>query len=247
MPESVTLVSYPDRVPAKEQQRLIRSSHTGHRSRQKLTASSSPVPRDPHPPETPAWVRYRRVTRATKRRAFHILGPRTPSDGNASERPTKMIRDVTPSDADTVLEAAEQSGLFSAHELVVLRQQLLKALAGSSGREETWVAYFDNVGTAIGAALYAEEPFTDRVWNLLFIGVRRSAQGSGVGGELLRFVEDRLRARSQRILIIETTTGPELEGAHAFYRKHGYEHRGTIPDFYADGQDKIVFIKPLES
>ena len=157
-----------------------------------------------------------------------------------------MIRDVTPGDADTVIEAAELSGLFSSEELGPLREQLDKALAGTTDRAEHWIARFDNAGKAIGAALFAEEMFTDRVWNLLFIGVRQDAQGSGVGSALLRYVEDRLRERDQRMLIIETTTGPEFENTRAFYRRHGYEHRGTIPDFYANGQDKIVFLKRLD-
>ncbi|MEM9378959.1 MAG: GNAT family N-acetyltransferase [Planctomycetota bacterium] len=157
-----------------------------------------------------------------------------------------MIRDVTPADTETVLEAAEQSGLFSGEEIVSLREQLERALGGDSDRAEHWIADFDGNGTAIGAALYAEELFTDRVWNLLFIEVRRPAQGTGVGGSLLRFVEDRLRSDAQRMLLIETTVGPEFEGTQAFYRRNGYEHRGTIPDFYADGQDKIVFLKRLD-
>lgn len=159
--------------------------------------------------------------------------------------PKTMIRDVTTADADTVIEAAAESGLFSEEELEPLRAQLNKALENATDREERWIAHFDETGKAIGAALYAEEMFTDRVWNLLFIGVRRDAQGSGIGGKLLRCVEDRLQKLEQRMVLIETTVGPEFEATQAFYRKHGYEHRGTIPDFYADGQDKIAFLKRL--
>ncbi|MEM1449750.1 MAG: hypothetical protein AAF957_07240 [Planctomycetota bacterium] len=38
----------------------------------------------------------------------------------------------------------------------------------------------------------------------------------------------------------------EFEGTQEFCRSNGYEHRGTIPDVYADGQDKIVFLERLD-
>ena len=98
---------------------------------------------------------------------------------------------------------------------------------------------------ARGVAFCVEEVLTDRVWNLLFIGVAEGMQNTGIGGRLLRHVEDRLRQDSQRMLVIETTNGPEFEGARAFYESHQYTEEGTVRDFYAEGAHKIAFRKVL--
>lgn len=128
-----------------------------------------------------------------------------------------------------------------------LRAQLERTLAGETERDEFWLADFDEHGRALGVAYCAAEVMTDRVWNLLFLGVRREAQGRGVGSALLTAVEERLRRSSQRMLIIETTVGKELESARSLYRKHGYREEATLTDFYADGAHKIVLTKRLDA
>lgn len=156
-----------------------------------------------------------------------------------------MIREVTARDTETTLEAAEACGLFTPEELPTLRGHLEKTLAGAADRGEFWLADFDDDGAARGVTFCVEELLTDRVWNLLFIGVRQDQQHAGIGSALLAEVESRLRDRDQRMLVIETTNGPDFEGTRAFYRKHGYSEEGTVRDFYASGAHKITFRKLL--
>lgn len=156
-----------------------------------------------------------------------------------------MIRQVTDSDTATTIEAAEACGLFTPDELQTLRLQLEKTLSGSSDREEFWLADFDEQGRARGVAYCAAETMTDRVWNLLFLGVRRDEHRKGLGSALLRAVEQRLSASAQRMLIIETTSGEEFESARSLYLRHGFRLEATLADFYADGAPKIVFVKKL--
>lgn len=156
-----------------------------------------------------------------------------------------MIREVTASDADTAIEAAKECGLFAPEELPVLRAQLERTLSGESDRSEFWLASFEEDQRAAGVAFCVQELLTDRVWNLLFMGVREELQGGGIGSELLEAAERRLRDEGQRMLIIETTNGPEFAGTQAFYRSHGYSEEGTVRDFYAEGAHKLTFRKLL--
>ena len=156
-----------------------------------------------------------------------------------------MIRQVEPKDTATTLAAAQDCGLFTPDELQTLREQLERTLSGASERDEFWLADFDEAGAARAVAYCAAELMTDRVWNLLFIGVRTSEHRTGLGRALLQAVEERLEQAGQRMLIIETTNGEEFEGPRSFYSKHGYRQAATLEDFYADGADKIVFVKRL--
>ena len=156
-----------------------------------------------------------------------------------------MIREVRKQDTDTTIEAAEACGLFTPDEIPTLRAQLEKTLAGGAGRGEFWLADFTESGVARGVTFCVEEVLTDRVWNLLFIGVRQDTQHVGIGSELLASVETRLREADQRMLVIETTNGPDFESTRSFYRKHDYSEEGTVRDFYAHGAHKIAFRKLL--
>ena len=153
---------------------------------------------------------------------------------------------MTSKDTATTLEAAEACGLFTPEELQTLRIQLEKTLSGTTERDEFWLADFDDHGRALGVAYCVAEMMTDRVWNLLFLGVRRDELRKGVGSALLQQVEQRLRESSQRMLIIETTGGEEFESARSLYRKHGYREQATLADFYAEGAHKIVLTKKLD-
>lgn len=52
-------------------------------------------------------------------------------------------------------------------------------------------------------------------------------------------------ARGGRLLLIETSSLPHYEPTRRFYLKHGYERSCAIADYYADGDDLVVFRKRL--
>ena len=83
------------------------------------------------------------------------------------------------------------------------------------------------------------------IWNLLFIAVRPDLQGRGRGSALLRHIEQALRERGARLLLIETSGLGTFERTRAFYRKHGYDEEARIRDYYRPGDDKVVFRKAL--
>ena len=86
---------------------------------------------------------------------------------------------------------------------------------------------------------------TDRTWYLWWIAVDKTTQARGVGGELLRFVEETIRRAGGRLLLVETSSLPSYELTRRFYRKHGYEDYAVLRDYYAHGHDMVVFAKVL--
>jgi hypothetical protein len=51
--------------------------------------------------------------------------------------------------------------------------------------------------------------------------------------------------RQGQMLILETSGLPEFAGPRAFSDQAGYEAEGGIRDFYAAGDDKVIFRKVL--
>ena len=86
---------------------------------------------------------------------------------------------------------------------------------------------------------------TDRSWYLFWIIVGPDNQRRGIGSKLLRLAEDDIRRKQGRLFLIETSSLPRYEPTRQFYFRHGFEKVATLKDYYADGDDMIVFGKRL--
>ncbi|NES23965.1 MAG: GNAT family N-acetyltransferase [Symploca sp. SIO3E6] len=158
-----------------------------------------------------------------------------------------MIRLAIPDDRKALMAIAEAISLFSPQELEELGGMLTEyfdsAPPNGALRDQFWLTYDD--GEPVGVAYYAPEPYADGTWNLYFIAVHPSRQGEGIGTKLLRYVEQMLAERGERILLVETSGLPNFERTRSFYRKQGYDEEARISEFYKEGDDKVIFRKKL--
>jgi ribosomal-protein-alanine N-acetyltransferase len=81
--------------------------------------------------------------------------------------------------------------------------------------------------------------------HIITIDVAASARRSGIGSQLLRAAEDRLRHAGARAVSLETAV--DNTGALSFYKRHGYEIIEALPAYYADGADALVLRKQLKT
>nr|WP_290222107.1 GNAT family N-acetyltransferase [Trichocoleus desertorum] len=156
-----------------------------------------------------------------------------------------MIRPTTLDDTPALLALADATGLFPASALELLRQMLVDALEGDSDAEQFWIT--DDNNGPVGVAYCEPERMTDRTWNLQLIAIHPDLQGQGRGVKLLRYVEQALRERDGRVLLVETSGLPSFDRTRSFYKKCGFEEEARIRDFYAAGDDKVVFRKVLNA
>ena len=63
----------------------------------------------------------------------------------------------------------------------------------------------------------------------------------------MRHVERALGAQDQRILIVETSALPEFERTRSFYTHIGYIEEGRVRDYWASGDDLVIFRKHLQA
>jgi GNAT superfamily N-acetyltransferase len=155
-----------------------------------------------------------------------------------------MIRPSTPDDTLALIAIADAIG-FQPNELEELNEMLSDYFSGDSDSDHFWITDDDN--EPIGVAYCEPERMTNRTWNLQLLAIRPDRQGQGRGATRLRYVEQTLTARSGRMLLVETSGLPEFERTRAFYVKCGYEEEARIRDFYAAGDDKVVFRKVLNA
>lgn len=92
-------------------------------------------------------------------------------------------------------------------------------------------------------AVYGPTPRTDDVYDLYWIAVDPEKQSNGYGRQILQFVENDVRRRGGRMLLIETSSKTTYARTVRFYEAAGYREISRIKDFYRMEHDKIVFSK----
>jgi len=155
-----------------------------------------------------------------------------------------MIRPTTPADTPALLALTAATGVFKPHEVTALNE-VLSDYHAAEGKLGHVAVTDERAGRIVGYAYYAPAAMTDRSWYLYWIAVDKTTQAKGVGGALLRHAEEDIRSRGGRVLFIETSSLPHYDLTRKFYLKHGYEVTAALRDYYADGDDMVVFRKRL--
>jgi GNAT superfamily N-acetyltransferase len=96
-----------------------------------------------------------------------------------------------------------------------------------------------------GYACYGPTPLTEDTWDLYWLAVHPGGRRKGTGKALLARVEEEVGAQDGRLLLIETSGAPGYEGTRRFYESCGYRYQAVIHDFYAPGDDLLIFGKVL--
>ena len=91
----------------------------------------------------------------------------------------------------------------------------------------------------------APADLTVGTWDLWWIIVAKQRQGHVIGSRLLALVEQAVRQEDGRQLLIETSSLPHYEPTRHFYLKSGYHVTARIPDYYAEGDDLIIYCKRM--
>ena len=158
-----------------------------------------------------------------------------------------MIRKAEPRDTSALLALAAATGVFEPSEAEELLGSALRDVhAGQLGPTHTAFVWEAAELDISGWVYVSAEAHSDRAWQLWWIGVDPASQGKRVGSRLLHFVEEHVQQAGGRLLLIETSSLSTFEHTRRFYTSKGYAECGCIPDFYADGDSKVIFHKKLE-
>ncbi len=161
--------------------------------------------------------------------------------------PTTRV--ARPADADQIKRLALDNNMFQPEEMGDFDEMLAGFFDGTLD-DHHWIVADTASGTSTiaGAAYFAPEPFSDRMWNLYFIATSPAHQGTGAGTMLVQQVERRLielGEKEARTLIVDTSSLDEYQQARAFYAARGFVEEARVRDFYGPGDHKVTFWKRL--
>jgi ribosomal protein S18 acetylase RimI-like enzyme len=146
------------------------------------------------------------------------------------------LRPLRASDRVAIERIVRATGVFNEAE-VAIALELVDAPADAGYRFV--VADVDDA--VAGYACFGATPLTQGTHDLYWIAVDPVLHGRGVGTELMRAVEAALAKEGARLLLIETASKPSYAPTRRFYERHGCREVARVPDFYAVGDDKVIY------
>jgi D-alanine-D-alanine ligase len=156
----------------------------------------------------------------------------------------KHIRYAAASDRKAVHEFIKATNFFRPDEVDVAMEVYDDAIAnGPDGHYQSYV--IDEDGKPVGWVCFGPTPCTVGTFDLYWIAVDPACQANGYGRTLMSFAEKEIKKRGGRLVIVETSGRPSYIATRKFYLKIDYLESSRVWDFYAPGDDKIIYIKRL--
>jgi ribosomal protein S18 acetylase RimI-like enzyme len=160
------------------------------------------------------------------------------------------LRDLTSADAARIAEITRATGVFRSEELAIADEVFRDCVAadGPSGGMTVVRPYYalgaDLDGILMGWVCWGATPCTEGTWDLYWLAVDPHAQGHGVGTSLVEEMERRLASQA-RLISVDTSGRPDYDPTRRFYAARGYRAVAVVPDFYAPGDDQVIFTKKV--
>jgi ribosomal protein S18 acetylase RimI-like enzyme len=151
----------------------------------------------------------------------------TSADPIAVKRLVEATAFFTPAEADIAVELVQeflQRGVASGYQFL----------------------FADRGQTVVGYACFGPIACTMASYDLYWIVVDPCCQRSGLGSGLMTGVEDRIREMRGQRIYVDTSGRAQYAPTRAFYERCGYRQAALLEDFYAAGDDKVIYVKVLQ-
>ena len=153
------------------------------------------------------------------------------------------IRRIEPQDREPIRDLIAGTGAFKPFEVDVAMELVDAALARQDQDDYHPYVLVEDDGAVVSYACFGKNPMTEGTFDLYWIATRTDRAGKGYGRAILSFVEEEVRRRGGYLLVIETSSQESYGGTRDFYLKVGCTLAARLPDYYAPGDDKLVYLK----
>ena len=103
----------------------------------------------------------------------------------------------------------------------------------------------EQYGRLVGYACYGPIPCTAGSYDLYWIAVHPDLQGKGLGQRLLKETERLIRESGGNRVYVDTSQRLQYASTRAFYENAGYRLDAVLAEFYAPGDNKVIYCKSL--
>jgi ribosomal protein S18 acetylase RimI-like enzyme len=170
-----------------------------------------------------------------------------PGDHRHNSRSNARFRDVVvPADRDAVRKIVQNTGFFHDGEVDVAIELVDDSLA--HGHDSGYRFVFAEIDNAVvGYACYGPIACTAASFDLYWIAVDPRFQRQGIGRALMTAVESRVADAGGEQIYIDTSGRSQYAPTRAFYERHSFRCAARLADFYAAGDDRLIYVKVLRT
>jgi GNAT superfamily N-acetyltransferase len=155
------------------------------------------------------------------------------------------IRSIEAGDREAVRGLIDGTGAFRSHEVDVAMELVDIALTRPGQDDYHPYVLEEEDGTVAAYACFGKNPMTNSTFDLYWLATRADRMGKGYGRKIVAFVEEEVRRRGGKLLVIETSSKESYGTTREFYLKIGCTLAATLPDYYAEGDDKLIYLKKI--
>ncbi len=151
---------------------------------------------------------------------------------------------VTPGDVDRVRSLVAGTGFFNAAEIEHAADLVSERLAKDMRSGYDFVLA-ERCAALVAFACYGLIYGTRDSFELYWIAVAPEEQGRGLGREVYGRAEAAMREAGASHVYADTSSSDRYAPTRGFYQRLGFHEEARLADFYAPGDGKIVYVKPL--
>ena len=154
------------------------------------------------------------------------------------------LRPPCPEDRESLDTVLRTIGLFRPQEIAIALEVFDGACRSMETGYQSLCAEMN--GHLVGWICWGVTPGAEGSVDLYWIVVNPKSQGSGIGTALLEAMERRLPPDA-RLVRVETSGRPDYLHTRRFYEARGFRSVAVVPEFYAPGDDQVIFLKAMRA
>ncbi len=153
-----------------------------------------------------------------------------------------MIRKLIQSDREKIKRILESTGNFTEDEINIA-MELINIYINDENQKDYEIFVDEEENIIRGYVCIGPRPLTTGTYDLYWIAVNPEVQSKGIGSRLIKYIEDHIKERQGRLILIETSGKPSYEKERKFYEKNMYSEIVNIRDFYNKGDSLVIYGK----
>jgi ribosomal protein S18 acetylase RimI-like enzyme len=154
--------------------------------------------------------------------------------------------EVNATDRDAVRTIVERTGFFRPDEVEIAVELVDEHLAAGNASGYRFV-FAESLAKVIGYVCFGPIPCTLTSFDLYWIAVDPEHQRCGLGRALIDEAAKQIAAAGGQRIYIDTSGQPKYAPTRGFYERSGFRCEARLVDFYAPGDDRIIYGKVINS
>lgn len=153
-----------------------------------------------------------------------------------------MIRILKEEDKNSIKSILTDTNNFNEEEITIALE-LIDVYIKDKEQKDYEIFVDEEANKIRGYVCIGPRPLTVGTYDLYWIAVNPKVQSKGVGSGMIKFVEEHLKDKKGRLILIETSGKASYEKERKFYEKNLYKELVNIKDFYTEGDSLVIYGK----